>query len=97
MGAAAEHLLNARPAMLREDDGVHRDMEGSMKFQPDSVEEYRAHVYQDGWHRGFAAGFACAAVVALGVVFCLLAYGTFDKPVQTTVKSDAPKRQTGKP
>ena len=68
-----------------------------MKFQPDSVEEYRAHVYEDGWHRGFAAGFACAAVVALGVVFVLLAYGTFDKPVQTTVKSDASKRPTGKP
>ena len=49
------------------------------------------------WHRGFAAGFACASVVALATVFCLLAYGTFAKPIQTTVKSDAPKRQTGKP
>ena len=31
MGAAAFYLLYARPAMLREDDGVHRHMEGSMK------------------------------------------------------------------
>jgi hypothetical protein len=30
-------------------------------------------------------------------VFCLLAYGTFDKPAPQPVKSDAPKRQTGKP
>ena len=49
------------------------------------------------WHRGFAAGIACASVVSLVVVFCLLAFDTFDKPIQTTVKSDAPKRQTGKP
>lgn len=40
--------------------------------------------YDAGWHRGFAAGFACAAVVALATVFCMLAYGTFDKPVQTS-------------
>jgi hypothetical protein len=56
-------------------------MEGSMKFQPDSVEEYRAHVYQDGWHRGYAAGFACAAIAALVAIFVLLAYGAFDKPI----------------
>ena len=55
-----------------------------MKLEQDSVEDYRAHVYQDAWHRGFAAGFACAAVVALATVFCMLAYGTFDKPVQTS-------------
>lgn len=42
--------------------------------------------YNAGWHRGFAAGFACAAVVALVTVFCMLAYGTFDKPVQTQIK-----------
>ena len=97
MDRAAVNLLYARPAMLREDDGVHRDMEGGMKFQHDSVEEYRAHVYQDGWHRGFAAGIACASVVSLVVVFVLLAFGTFDKPAPQPVKSDAPKRQTGKP
>ena len=68
-----------------------------MKLQPDSVEDYRAHVYQDAWHRGFAAGFSCAAVVALVTVFCMLAYGTFDKPASQPVKSDAPKRPTGKP
>ena len=67
-----------------------------MKLQPDSVEEYRAHVYQDAWHRGFAAGFSCAAVVALAVVFVLLAFDTFDKPASQPVKSDASKRPTGK-
>lgn len=51
--------------------------------------------YNAGWHRGFAAGFACAAVVALATVFCMLAYGTFDKPVAQTVKSDV-KRSVGK-
>ena len=39
------------------------------------------HVYQDGWHRGFAAGVACASVVAMAVVFVLLAFDTFDKPI----------------
>ena len=68
-----------------------------MKIDQDLVEDYRAHVYQDAWHRGFAAGCASASVVALVVVFCLLAYGTFDKPSTQPVKSDAPKRQTGKP
>jgi hypothetical protein len=53
--------------------------------------------YNHGFDRGFAAGFACAAVVAFGVVFCLLAFDTFNQPVQTTVKSDASKRPTGKP
>ena len=52
--------------------------------------------YDAGWHRGFAAGFSCAAVVSLAVVFVLLAFDTFDKPIQTTVKSNAPQRQTGK-
>ena len=61
-----------------------------------SADEYE-QAHSAGWHRGFAAGLACALVVSLGVVFCLLAYGTFDKPVQTTVKNDASKRQTGKP
>ena len=37
--------------------------------------------YDAGWHRGFAAGFSCAAVVALAVVFVLLAFDTFDKPI----------------
>ena len=53
--------------------------------------------YDAGWHRGFAAGVACAAVVALAVVFVLLAFDTFDKPIPQPVKSDAPKRPTGKP
>jgi len=30
MGTAAERLHDDRSEMLREDDGVHRDMEGSM-------------------------------------------------------------------
>ena len=37
--------------------------------------------YDAGWHRGFAAGVACAFVVALAVVFVLLAFDTFDKPI----------------
>ena len=45
-----------------------------------SVDEYE-QAHSTGWHRGFAAGFACAAVVAVATVFCLLAYGTFDKPI----------------
>jgi len=49
------------------------------------------------WHRGFAAGVACASVVSLGVVFVLLAFDTFDKPAPQPVKSDASKRPTGKP
>ena len=40
--------------------------------------------YDAGWHRGFAAGFACAAVVAMGCIFVLLAFDTFDKPIQGT-------------
>jgi hypothetical protein len=51
--------------------------------------------YDAGWRRGFAVGFACAAVVALATVFCLLAFGSFDKSFP--VKNDASKRQTGKP
>ena len=31
MGADAEHLHDERAAMLRSNDAVHRDMEGSMK------------------------------------------------------------------
>jgi hypothetical protein len=73
--------------MLRENDEIYWDMEGSMNER---------WTYEAGWHRGFAAGFACAAVVALATVFCLLAYGTFDKPAPQPVKSDAPKRPTGK-
>ena len=61
--------------MLRENDEIYWDMEGRMNEH---------WTYQAGWHRGFAAGFACAAVVSLGVVFVLLAFDTFDKPVQTT-------------
>jgi len=61
-----------------------------------SIDEYE-QAHSAGWHRGFAAGFACAAVVALATVFCLLAYGTFDKPAPQPVKSDASKRPTGKP
>ena len=52
--------------------------------------------YDAGWHRGFAAGFSCAAVVSLAVVFVLLAFDTFDKPISQPVKSDASKRPTGK-
>jgi len=97
MDSAAFRLHDDRPAMLWSSDAIHGNMEGSMKFQPDSVEEYRAHVYQDGWHRGWAAGFATASVVSLGVVFVLLAFDTFDKPISQPVKSDASKRPTGKP
>jgi hypothetical protein len=67
--------------------------EGSVNIN--SIDEYE-QAHSTGWHRGFAAGFACAAVVALATVFCLLAYGTFDKPAPQPVKSDASKRPTGK-
>lgn len=51
---------------------------------PDPVESYHDHAYQNGWHRGYAAGFATAAFVAMGCIFVLLAFDTFDKPVQGT-------------
>ena len=60
-----------------------------------SIDDYE-QVHSTGWHRGFAAGFASAAVVSLVTVFCLLAFDTFDKPASQPVKSNAPQRQTGK-
>lgn len=74
MGAAAEHLHDGRTAMLREDDAVHMDMEGSMKLQPDSVEEYRANVYEAAYHYGWSCGFATAAATSLIV---LILYGMY--------------------
>jgi len=50
----------------------------------DPVKAYHDHAYQNGWHRGFAAGFTTAAVVAMCCIFVLLAFDTFDKPVQGT-------------
>lgn len=45
-----------------------------MKLQPDSVEEYRAHVYEAAYHYGWSCGFATAAVTSLIV---LILYGVY--------------------
>jgi hypothetical protein len=63
---------------------------------PDLTKDFYAHAYSTGWHRGWAAGFACAAVAALVAVFFFFALDTFNKPDQTQVKNESPKRTTGK-
>lgn len=40
--------------------------------------------YKNGWNKGFAAGLACALVVALGAVFVVLAFDTFFTPPTST-------------
>ena len=52
--------------------------------------------YEAGWHRGWAAGFATASVVALVAIFVLLAFDSFGKSNPQPVKNEPPKRATGK-
>jgi hypothetical protein len=45
-----------------------------MKLEQDSVEDYRANVYEAAYHYGWSCGFATAAVTSLIV---LILYGVY--------------------
>ena len=75
---------------------MHRDEVGYSVRYVEAVEAFRKNTYDAGWHRGWAAGFASAAIVSLVVVFIVLVFDSFDKSISQPVKNEIPKRTTGK-